>query len=64
MNDGQIVCDDKPTEVFKQHELLKSIKLAVPAITQLAVDLNEEGIPVSTEITSQEELVEELCQLL
>lgn len=63
MNDGKIVFDDTPQEVFKHYDELKEIKLAVPWDTQLAISLNKMGIDVG-EIVYEEDLIDKLCQLL
>ena len=64
MNEGKIVLDDTPSKVFAEHEYLRSIKLSVPPVTALAVRLANQGVPISTAVTTKEELVEELCRLL
>ncbi|MGN0771274.1 MAG: energy-coupling factor transporter ATPase [Christensenellales bacterium] len=64
MNEGQIVLDGTPKEVFAKHEYLQTIKLSVPPVTALAVRLANQGMPIDTNVTTKEELVEELCRLL
>ncbi len=64
MNDGRISFDGTPREVFKHYEELKTIKLAVPWETQMAIFLHKVGIDMGEGIVNEEELVEKLCQLL
>ncbi|MDE7070817.1 MAG: energy-coupling factor transporter ATPase [Clostridia bacterium] len=64
MNDGRISFDGTPREVFKHYEELKTIKLAVPWETQMAISLHKAGIDMGEGIVNEEELVEKLCQLL
>ena len=64
MNDGKIILDGKPADVFAEHKLLTKIKLGVPCVTQLAVTLSEAGIAVDPRITDEEALVDSLCKLL
>lgn len=64
MNDGKVVLDGKPAEVFAEHKLLTAIKLDVPCVTRLAVTLAEAGIAVDPRITDEEAFVDSLCRLL
>lgn len=64
MNDGLVVFDDKPQEVFKNYSQLVQIKLGVPYVTQLAVTLKKAGVNVGENTVDEDALVEELCQLL
>ncbi|MFQ9510292.1 MAG: energy-coupling factor transporter ATPase [Lachnospiraceae bacterium] len=62
MDDGKIVMDGIPREIFSQVEKLKELRLDVPQVTELAYELKKEGIPLSDGILTIEELVNELCQ--
>ncbi|MCR4923417.1 MAG: energy-coupling factor transporter ATPase [Lachnospiraceae bacterium] len=64
MDKGRLVMQGSPREIFSQVDELKEIRLDVPQITELAYELNKEGIPLPKGILSREELVEELCRLL
>ncbi len=64
MNEGKIIDDDTPKNVFSRYAQLEAVKLATPPVTGLAIKLNQAGIPIDTNITTQSELVEKLCQLL
>lgn len=62
MNDGRIVLDGTPREVFSQRDALLSIGLAVPQITELAYHLRERGFTLPTAVITLEEalpLIEE-----
>ena len=63
MDDGNLVMDGTPREVFSQVEKLKELRLDVPQSTLLAYELQKKGFPLRDGILSNEELVEELCQL-
>ncbi len=64
MDDGKIVMDGKPKEIFSRVRELKAHGLDVPQATELAFELKEAGMPLSDGILSREELVEELLPLL
>ena len=64
MDDGKIVMDGKPKEIFSIVRELKTYGLDVPQATELAFELKEAGMPLSDGILSREELVKELLPLL
>ena len=64
MNDGEIVADGTPKEVFSQVEMLRSYGLTVPATTDLIDRLNKGGLNLNIEALSLEECVEELVKVL
>lgn len=63
MDQGKIVMQGTPREIFSQVETLKSYRLDVPQVTLLAYELQKQGIPLTNGILTMEELVEQLCQL-
>ena len=63
MDDGQIVLEGTPKEVFSQVNQLKEIGLDVPQVTLLSHELNQLGYPVSVSNLTVSELVNNLCQL-
>ncbi|HSR05264.1 MAG TPA: energy-coupling factor transporter ATPase [Proteiniclasticum sp.] len=63
MEEGKIIIDDTPRNVFRNVELLKSIGLDVPQVTELAHELIKEGVPLKEGILNIEEMVEAICQL-
>lgn len=63
MDDGQIVLEGTPKEVFSQVRQLKQIGLDVPQVTLLSHELNQMGYPISVSNLTVSELVNNLCQL-
>lgn len=63
MNQGEIVSIGSPREVFRQSEELKRIGLDLPFSVKLRRKLAEEGLSLSEEAVTEEELVEELWTL-
>lgn len=64
MEEGKKVIDGTPVEVFSKVEMMKKIGLDVPQITELAYELQKNGVDISTEILTIDEMVDALCQLL
>lgn len=62
MDEGKIVMQGTPKEIFSRVEELKSYRLDVPQVTLLAHELKKKGLPLSDGILTIEELVNELCQ--
>ena len=63
MDKGEKVMEGVPREIFSQVEKIKSIGLDVPQVTELAYELQKEGVDISTEILNIDEMVDALCQL-
>ena len=63
MDDGKVVMQGTPREIFSQVETLKSYRLDVPQATLLAWELKKAGLDLPDGILTREELVEALCQL-
>ena len=55
MNDGRIVLDGTPRQVFSQRDTLLSIGLAVPQITELAYQLRARGFALPEAVITLEE---------
>lgn len=64
MDDGRIVMDGRPEEVFSKVSQLKSYGLDVPQVTELAYELRQAGMPLSEGILSREDLTEQLTAVL
>lgn len=60
MEQGEIVMEGTPREIFCQVEKIKNLGLDVPQVTELAYELRKEGIDVPCEILTVEELVKAL----
>ena len=63
MDDGRVVMEGTPREIFSQVEQLKTYRLDVPQVTLLAYELKKSGLDLPDGILTIEELVEAICQL-
>lgn len=63
MDQGRIVMQGTPKQVFSQVEQLKELRLDVPQATLLAYELKQAGLDLEDGILSKEGLVEALCRL-
>ena len=50
MDDGKLVMSGTPREIFSQVEKLKKLRLDVPHVTELAYELQKEGVPLKNGI--------------
>lgn len=64
IDDGEIVLDGTPKEVFKNVEKLKSLGLDVPQITELAYELRKMGIEISDDVLTVDECFDEIIRIL
>lgn len=55
MNQGSILFDDTPREVFKHGKELEEVGLAAPQVTYIMNRLREKGLPVDTNVITIEE---------
>ena len=62
MDDGNVVLQGTPKEVFSQVEKLKELRLDVPQVTLLAHELKKSGVNIPDGILTTEELVSALCR--
>ena len=62
MDDGKIIADGTPKEVFTQIDLLKSVGLTVPQTTQLLKALDDDGCTLPLDALSVEECAQALYQ--
>ena len=63
MDDGKVVLEGTPKEVFSQVERLKELRLDVPQVTLLAYELQKSGLALPDGILTAEELKRELKKL-
>ena len=63
MDDGKLVMSGTPREIFSQVEKLKELRLDVPHVTELAYELQKEGVPLKNGILTSEEFTEELIRV-
>lgn len=64
IDNGRIVMDDNPKKVFSQVEMLCSLGLDVPQVTELTHELINEGIFLPLDIIDENECYEALLKLL
>lgn len=64
MNQGSLMYDDSPKNVFLQYKELEKVGLAAPQITYIMNELKERGIPVDTTVTTIEEGFENILSVL
>ena len=58
MDDGKLVMDGTPREIFSRVDELKGYRLDVPQVTELAYELKKAGVKIPDGILSQEELMD------
>lgn len=63
MDDGKLVMSGTPREIFSQVEKLKKLRLDVRHVTELAYELQKEGVPLKNGILTSEEFTEELIRV-
>lgn len=63
MDDGKLVMSGTPREIFSQVGKLKKLRLDVPHVTELAYELQKEGVPLKNGILTSEEFTEELIRV-
>ena len=61
MDQGHVVMQGTPREIFSRVEELKAYRLDVPQVTLLAYELKKAGIPLPEGILTTKELVDALC---
>lgn len=64
MDNGEIIMDGVPREVFSNVELMKKVGLDVPQVTELMYLLGKSGLPSDTHIIDEDECVSALLKLL
>ncbi|GCA66661.1 energy-coupling factor transporter ATP-binding protein EcfA1 [Mediterraneibacter butyricigenes] len=62
MDQGHVVMEGTPREIFSQVDTLKKYRLDVPQVTMLAYELKRRGLELPDGILRTEELVEALCR--
>lgn len=64
MNQGRIMLDDTPREVFRYYKELEEVGLAAPQVTYIMHALREQGLNVDADVTTIEEAAAELVRVL
>lgn len=63
MNQGEIVRDGTPEEIFKDYRYLETIGLSAPQMTYTMHALHEKGYPVRTDILTVQDASQEILKL-
>ena len=63
IDDGDLVMQGTPKEIFSQVETLQKYGLDVPQVTEAAYLLRKEGVDLPADILTIEEMVGAICQL-
>lgn len=63
IDEGKLALEGSPRTVFSQVEKMKSLGLDVPQVTELSYELRRNGVNLSKDILTIDEMVNELCQL-
>lgn len=63
MEKGKKLLEGTPREVFSNIEMLRNIGLDVPCMTELSSLLKKDGLDISSDILTVDEMVMKLCQL-
>lgn len=64
MDEGKIVMDGTPKDIFSRVKELRKLKLDVPAVTELAYELTNAGMDIPSGILEIDELIKELLPKL
>lgn len=64
MNDGKVMYDDVPREVFKYYKELEEVGLAAPQVTYIMHALKKKGLDVDVNVTTIEEATGEILKAL
>ena len=62
MNEGEVILDGAPYEVYKQTDIIREAGLELPVAARVSEELIKKGYPIKFCLTD-EELAEEICQL-
>ena len=64
MNQGSVMYDDVPKEVFKHYRQLEEVGLAAPQVTYIMQALLKSGMPVAVDATTIEEAKREILKVI
>lgn len=64
MNQGKVMMDDTPKEVFKRYKELEEIGLAAPQVTYIMEELKKKGLSVDTTVLTVEDAGKEILKSL
>ena len=63
MDEGKVVMEGTPRQIFSRVEELKQLRLDVPQVTELAYELSRSGVSLRSGILTNQELIDELMKL-
>lgn len=63
MDKGHIIKKGTPTEIFQDLELLRSVKMDVPQVTELAQRLYQDGVPLELPVLTEEQFLEQMMKI-
>jgi hypothetical protein len=61
MEQGKIVMEGCPADIFVNLERLRQLKLAIPEPIELAARLRDAGLPISKEALTVEDIAQEIA---
>ncbi len=64
MNQGELLYDDTPKNVFAHYKELEEVGLAAPQVTYLMAELKKHGMNVSSDVTTVEEAAREILKVM
>ena len=64
VDNGEILLDGTPNEVFRHVEQLKQVGLDVPQVTELMYELRKDGFDVPEDVLTEQQCVAILSKLL
>ena len=62
MEEGKLILEGPPRDVFNQVDTMKSLGLDVPQVTELAARVKAVGVPLPDGLLDREEFVDALCR--
>ena len=63
MDEGKVVMEGTPRQIFSRVEELKQLRLDVPQVTELAYELSRSGVSIRSGILTNQGLIDELMKL-
>ncbi len=63
IDDGDVVMEGVPKEIFCQVDKLKGFGLDVPQVTEVANILNKKGVNIASDVLNVDEMVSEICRI-
>jgi energy-coupling factor transport system ATP-binding protein len=64
MDDGRVIMDDVPKNIFREIQQLKQVGLDVPQVTELAHCLRKSGVDIPDDIITEEECAEWIAKII